>query len=173
MILTRFAFIPRDFIFALFAACSCQHPSRVAQSVGTHVVTRMSLKEYAHTNALVRSNDTNAFFFPQLRLYNPQGQLIYQGDDAADNARIFSRVPELLSTLAPLAKSSSLDSVLHTIPITQLYYDQIRNHHHTVMLSIGIDVCEGCNEQSGALEQEEARLLRSSVDIVEIRIYRQ
>ena len=115
-------------------------------------------------------NDNGIALFPQLWIYNPQGQLIYSSYDNAKSAQVISQFPDDMAGRSPIATTSSLASVLQAIPEFQRHQSEILEHPNYAIISVSMDGCHGCSILDGVLSARQSKLQSDGINLLTLQV---
>jgi len=151
----------------LVASTACgPEPTR-----GELISTSLSIASYARSvvsHGAVGAATT--FSFPVLEIYNGAGTLVYRGQESLENARILREMPSSMRGLPPQDNAPKLAGILDAIPEFKASRQKILGRGSPVVLSIGLEGCHACAIQEDALDDVRGRMLRSSIDVLEIEV---
>lgn len=133
------------------------------------ISTSLSISSYATAREHASASKDGTYFFPVLEIYNGSGVLIYRGHESAENTRTLKEFPGSIQNLRPQEQASHLLKLLEEFPVFKERERGIQAKKW-VIISTGLDGCEGCAVQEHTLREEKQRLLQQSVSILEIHV---
>lgn len=107
--------------------------------------------ELAHGNHTV-STKIN-LRVPSLDIFDPEGQLIFHGEDTAKNAELLQRLPAGLAGLKPLSPQQSLSRALDVVADFQKKSNAITSAKKYTIYSTTATKCAPCRTQEQAVER--------------------
>jgi len=160
-------FYTAGFLCALFLAASvgCGEKPRAQ-----HISAKLSVISYAQARTRFTAGMEKNLNFPVLEIFNGDGSLIYRNQDEIRNAGALEHVLASISTLPPLQHAPRLADILDTVPEFKPHEQEVLSHHKPVVLSVDMEGCGACRIQASWLEEERDRLLRQSIDVLEIHV---
>lgn len=137
---------------------------------GGLISLRLPMASYVKASSGGTSNSELLFFFPQLRIYNGSGELIYSSHESLDNARVLENLPHGIGNLRPRPSDHRLDEVLQEVRAAPEAEHEILEGHRITVLSILLDGCQGCKTQEDALDSVQDRLRKNGINLVIIHL---
>lgn len=154
----------------LLVMCGCGSRHTLGEREGVFVSTSLPLASYVKAGSRAGTDEGGKFFFPQLKIYNDSGFLIYSSHEAIENAQILKDLPNRLQNLQPRQEAVHLAEALEAVPEFRARKGEIVGHHRVSVLSVFLENCQACTTQEDALNDVEHRLLGSGINLLVIRV---
>lgn len=135
-----------------------------------NISAKLSIISYAQVRTRFTSGLEKNLGFPALEIFNGEGSLIYRNKDEIRNADALERVLANISTLPSLQHAPRVADILDAVPEFKPHEQEVLRHHKPVVLSVDLDGCGACKVQASWLDEARDRLLRQSIDVLEIHV---
>lgn len=163
------------FLAAIISVIACQASGCFSGSArmaaeGVCVTATVHAQFLTEVSRRAGWTDDEIASFPQLRIYDTLGRLIYIGHDGYASAQVVSGLPEDVKARSPIIGAASLDSVMEAFPEFHQQRMTITNHSGYTVISVLLDGCHGCTIQEGALDSTRPQLLKRGVNLLTVQV---
>jgi hypothetical protein len=151
-------------------ACTPAHGGK--RTRGIFVEASLPLASYVRMRGRLDAGRNSKFFFPELRIFDGSGTMVYLGQESVRNARVLERLPNGIGGLKPKPDALQLARILDAVPGFRKRETEILGEHRVSVLSVFLEDCHACTVQENALDGAERRLLDQGVNLLVIRATR-
>jgi len=158
-------------LFSIFSSGTAMNPAASASVVET---VNVPLQQFAQATAMWQlTHNAGAtgrmeIHIPSLEIYDPNGKLVFSGDNADKNAELLRRLPTGLKDLTPVSPGQDIQKVFTIVPALDKKADALTaSHRYTLVLATSLANCAGCKRQDDA--ENEARS-KKDLDVNILRI---
>lgn len=122
----------------------------------------MTIDDYARANArweVLHGNHTGNVKLnlnvrvPSLDIYDPEGQLVFHGENPAKSAELLHRLPAELKNLKPVTPQQSLSRALEVVADFQKKTSEISSAKRYTIYSTTATKCAPCKPQEQAMDE--------------------
>jgi len=143
--------------------CSARLPKTIRR--GAYGTSNMSAHSFDEISRVAGWADDQPSLFPELRIYNASGRLVYQNHDGGRNARMLRGLPATIHELSPIANARPLEAAKQAFPEFRSLDPEVTNHAEATIVSIMLGGCHGCEVQDQAVSTEHENLLKNNVNV--------
>ncbi|MGC9293529.1 MAG: hypothetical protein ACP5EP_12560 [Acidobacteriaceae bacterium] len=156
----------------LLAVLGCRQTGSVVSGQGIFISADMPLASYVRANPQGVGIKGRQFYFPELDIYGPSGELLYSGHGSFDNTRVLRELPGSIQGLRPKPGATQLAEVMDTVPDFKTRKVEVLGSRRISVLSVFLEDCHACTIQEDALDDTQKRLLDQGVNLLVLRVSR-
>ena len=142
-------------------------------SLGISATVSIPVQSFDAVEKRAGWNDAGIVIFPQLRIYDDRGRLLYSSYDSGTIQQIFEHFPEDMAMRSASVNARSLSAVLSAIPEFHQYEPAILNDSRFTVISVSMDGCHGRSLQDKTLSSRQSQLLMASVNLLTLQVNHQ
>jgi hypothetical protein len=167
----RFSMLVLCALSLLSGPLGCRSEAREGVGPGLLVSTRLALPVYVqHLRAA--SGKGAQFFFPELKVYDQHGKLVYSSHESIENARVLRDIPASISNLRPLTNAAQLTEIVDEMPDFRAHKAEILGQNRVSVVSVFLENCHACEIQEDALSDVQRHLINHGTNLLVIRVSR-
>ncbi len=155
----------------LVFACSSMALAQTPGQTGKYAEIVLTLSQYSKARSLALLNGSESFYFPELDIFNPDGELVYGRNHSIENARILRNLPSILKNPHTADQSYKLSAFVKALPATQQNrVAMLVSARQPLLFSVLLGQCAGCEAQEIALDSVKQQLLDQGISILIIHV---
>lgn len=161
--------LPLFCVSSLLLSCARRNS---AGRPGIATSIEMSMPEFFQAWTAGAGGKGARVYFPTLEVFDSNGQLIYQGHNAVQNANAVRQMPAYLSGLKAIPNAARLDQVTTGLMRLPQRASILASHQPTIV-SVFLQDCHSCSLQEDALVSTRVQeLARQGINLIVIHVTR-